>query len=513
MAISGSVEFIEFANEQNPLNLLSETDQKKYIFAYLKGLNVKSLVIEPMYFDKDYLDEFSSFYSRSSQCYSNVCKRLHFFSDVDVTCEDVFEASSGDQIKLNKIQDLYLGFIVLRPIPVAPFGRTVLAFYPDRNKSEPRITSPSRTYVSHLCGISLTIEGLAWQQQDSGVAACATISLWTMFHSSAFDEHHSIPTTAAITKSAKKFGAKPFPSVALSMEQILEAIHQQSLNPIAVLGDLKSVNKPGYGNPFSKARFANNIAAFVRSGYPLLVVGHYENNGCHAFCIVGFRDKETELGAPGSWVIADKDISFLYVHDDNFGPNIRFELREGPDGGALLVNSPPDYVGETHPSHQLKFFPYLIISAVHEDVKISADDLYKKGLNIVQELVPYINNIYQANQTTPPAFTFSTRFILLWKYFDEELSKVLSGSALAKVRFFLQQEVPPMSLHLGVVRIGAGSNSLLMDILVDTTDSGRNIPSFACVVYDQFLYNTLKRIDPDLIANKLRLPNYIVPAF
>ena len=31
---------------------------------------------------------------------------------------------------------------------------------------------------------------LAWQQQDRGVSACATIAIWTMLHSSAFHERH-----------------------------------------------------------------------------------------------------------------------------------------------------------------------------------------------------------------------------------------------------------------------------------------------------------------------------------
>ena len=32
------------------------------------------------------------------------------------------------------------------------------------------------------CGPRLEVEGLAWQQQDQGVGACATIALWTMLH-------------------------------------------------------------------------------------------------------------------------------------------------------------------------------------------------------------------------------------------------------------------------------------------------------------------------------------------
>jgi len=44
------------------------------------------------------------------------------------------------------------------------------------------------------------------------------------------------------------------------------------------------------------------------------------------------------------------------------------------------------------------------------------------------------------------------------------------------------ERVPPMSLHLGLVRIGSGS-SPLWDVLYDTTDSDRNHPAFAFLPY------------------------------
>ena len=64
-------------------------------------------------------------------------------------------------------------------------GRTVLKWFPDKSaETTPRVLSSSRKYFVHIAGVELHVEGLAWQQQDTGVAACATISLWSMLHSS-----------------------------------------------------------------------------------------------------------------------------------------------------------------------------------------------------------------------------------------------------------------------------------------------------------------------------------------
>lgn len=509
MDVSGPLEFFDFDKAEQPLHRLPLTCQKEYITKYLEGLNAKTVIVEPCYFDKDYLDEFSYFYSRSSQGYRNVCKRLHFFRNSPVTRSDLTSAASDDQEKLSVLKANYLGFIVLRPIAVAPFGRTVLALYDDTNLSEPRVTTPARKYTVSLSGIELEVDGLAWQQQDTGVAACATIGLWTMFHSSAFDEHHSIPTTAEITESARVFGRRAFPSTGLTLEQIMEAIHKQDLNPIAVSGDLAT----NQGRFFSKERFANNVAAFVRSGYPILIAGNYEGHGGHALCIVGFRDKFPENVVPGTYTMADKDIEYVYVHDDNYGPNIRFKIEEGSNKEAVLVSSPPDYVGPNRPGPTLKFTPHTIVAATHQDVRISADELFDKGVQTTHHVVNFITHICKAIGAPLPAFIFSPRFIILRDYFKYELAKALSGTDLGRVRLLLHEQAPPMSLHLGVIRIGSLDKPLLMDLLYDTTDSGRNMSSFVCVIYDKAIYNLLSQLGPDLIEKDLGLPRHIIPAF
>lgn len=516
MTKSGELEFYEYSSPDQPLNNLPLSPQNEYIQAYLSGLKTASVILEPAYFDKDYLDEFSAFYSRSSQSYPNICQRLHFFGPESITRKELFLALSGKQELIDKLNDNYLGFIVKRPIPIAPFGRTVLAFYPDLIPATPRITTPSRKYEAHLAGLTLAVEGLPWQQQDTGVAACATVGLWSMFHSSAFDDFHAIPTTAEITKSARVFGARPFPSRGLTVEQILEAINQQKLNPIAVSGDLSDLPFiPGLGYPFSKERFANNVAAFLRSGYPLLIAGKYaESNGIgHATCIVGFRDKAYTSSHPGKYDMADGHIEHVYVHDDNYGANIRFEIRPGTQGEALMVSAPPEYTEHRKPNPEVMFIPYKIIAAVHEDVRISADDLYIKGDLVTKAIVILINNVNQRVGIESPSFTFSTRFCLLRDYFEEELPIALEEQALAKTRLYLQEHVPPMSLHLGVVRIGINGKGLLMDILFDTTDSGRSTPVFASVIYDKSLFQLLNSLAENILVQNIGVPKYLVPAF
>lgn len=166
------------------------------------------MLTEPYYFDRDYLAEFAAFYCVSASGYENVCRRLHFFRDT-LDRAALESALANDQAALQRFHASYLGFVVVRPIPASPLGRTVLCWYPDQQAGTPRVVTPSRDYGCHVGGITLTVKGLAWQQQDTAVGACATIALWSMLHSSALDGHHGLPTTASVTRSALQRLALP----------------------------------------------------------------------------------------------------------------------------------------------------------------------------------------------------------------------------------------------------------------------------------------------------------------
>lgn len=66
----------------DPLDEFTRTRQGQYVRRYLDDLGAKSILIEPTYFDRDYLAEFAAFYCTSSAGYPNICRRFHFFRRV-----------------------------------------------------------------------------------------------------------------------------------------------------------------------------------------------------------------------------------------------------------------------------------------------------------------------------------------------------------------------------------------------------------------------------------------------
>ncbi|SHK13466.1 hypothetical protein SAMN05216369_0610 [Marinobacter antarcticus] len=495
-----------FEDKLNPIRILEETHQKKYIISYLSGAGAKTILVEENYFDRDYLDEFSSFYSRVAVGYPNVCKRLHIFGPNEIDRDGFLESlNASDEEKV--LQNNYLGFIVLRPIPSAPFGRTVLALYPDKMPETPRITEPARDYHVHIAGVQLSVKGLAWQQQDTGVAACATIGLWTMFHSSALDDHHAIPTTAEITTSAEQFGARAFPSKGMTMNQILEAIHRQNFNPVAVSGD---INKGGVVVGFSEKRFSINCMSFIRSGYPVLLLGH-NGSGGHAICLVGAR--ENQVGEDNNEAVCaeDENSIYFYVHDDNYGPNIRFRLKMN-NGISYLSAEPPAYVQPGYPDQETCFFPTHLIVATNKDVRVDADDLYLRAERCASIIYVILESILKANNQESIPVIFNARFMLLRDYMGKVLAQVVPPAILGLTRLEIHEKALPMSLHIGVARIALRDGSVICDVIHDTTDSSRNMSVFVSIIYEKALFDYLQNIEP-ASRTSIGLSETLVAAF
>ncbi len=514
MHSAAPLEIVDFQRiYDHSLNTLPDTQQKAYILAYLANLHACKVVVEPNYFDRDYLSEFSAFYSLSARGYPNICKRLHFFSCDDLDRDLLSRAASSDEGAINYLNENYLGFTVIRPLPATPFGRTVLKWFTDDNNEFPRITAPSRIYESHIAGISLKVRGLAWQQQDSGVAACATVGIWTMLHSSAFDDVHAIPTTAAITKAAHKsiaYGQRMFPSSGLTQEQLLAAIQAHGFAPVLLTGDLNN----GY---FSSRRLGATCSSFLRSGYPVLIIGQHNSENTtmgHAVCAVGFREPEQQPIVPDEVDLFDSATDIVYIHDDNIGPNVRFRVSTKNDingrEGACFSHEAPEYLAEEHRDvvSYPDFFPTSIIVAVHEDLRISPDNLHLAGQQLTHQICQVLNQVLEDNGLPRTGLLFTTRFFKLADYFSQETRIILGHTPdlLAEVRLSLAESVPPMSLHIGVVRVALPDSSVLMDILYDTTDTDRNRPVYAHVIYDSNVEAMLAPIEPATRLQVLGIP-------
>lgn len=326
-----------------------------------------------------------------------------------------------------------------------------------------------------------------------------------MLHSSALDEWHSIPTTADITQFASRgaaSGARIYPSNGLSTAQIREAIKQTGLEPVLLEGDIAT---DSWGYVFSHSQFSVSCAALIRSGYPVVLIARAGNDN-HAVCMIGCRlDHEREPEPDdGDVVLMDSRIRYVYLHDDNLGPGVRFEVKlnenSAPDCPEThfveLKSSAPDPRAGTdpHPDDPCKTYmvltPSYLIAAVPGDLRMSPDTLHRTALDIAESVVGVWDEIAPDDE---PIVAIRTSFIRLTEYLDVGLRTVLGSrpQVLGAARLALAERVVPMSRILGVVRLGVEGQAIA-DVLLDTTEGDGHPTPFCTVVFSAQLLRLLR---------------------
>jgi hypothetical protein len=171
---------VALSGDHAPVDEVVRHTHLDYLAGYLDRIGAKSVVVEHPYVDADYLDDYTAYYARCFADYGRWCKRIHFFSLPPKSSyfANLFDGADAPQI--GSLQNAYLGFIVSRPLPEALIGRTVLrTFGADAGR---RFFPATKRYEANLCGRTFTVESLAFQEQDSVLAACATVALWSCFH-------------------------------------------------------------------------------------------------------------------------------------------------------------------------------------------------------------------------------------------------------------------------------------------------------------------------------------------
>ena len=314
--------------------------QLKYIEHYVKKLECQTVLVEAEYIDRDYIEDHSIFYSRNRQSLPNYCTRVHFFrglteEELRNHLEELVGACAKDSIGHSQrcaafSKEFYLGFMVVKPLHGCPVGRTVLrTFSPECDDPKSvREFRGSLRYEAHLLGVGLTVFGLAFQQQDEGVSACATTAIWSSLQKLRSTEEVSAATPAQITMLASRFSlpfGRPMPAEGLNLDQMCQSIHALSISP-----DL--LRTPTY-------EVARGViyAAALSDTTPILIISH-PNLGRHALTVAGVKRRREHEITPVRAFLDDRagDLLGLYLHDDRIGPYVKAELIKSASGEAKL---------------------------------------------------------------------------------------------------------------------------------------------------------------------------------
>lgn len=230
-----------------------------------------TVVVETEYVDCVYRDCYYKYYSTKLKPYNRNCIRLSFFENY-ISSGDVIDAEYA-----HKLQDAYLGFMILRPLINACVGRSVISPKAKVNYKDLAIRG---TMVKASCmGYKLNAYGFPHSSQDGEMMTCAETTIWAMMEY--FGNKYSIYTTTlptAILESSESLSyQRRIPSSGMYYEQISKVLKQYGLG--CIVYDCE--------NP----RFKELFTCYVESGFPLAVClfDKDETEG-HAIVCVGRKE-------------------------------------------------------------------------------------------------------------------------------------------------------------------------------------------------------------------------------
>lgn len=309
------------------LPIINRKLHSQYLEGYFNFLSTKTIVAELRYVDHDYLEDFAGYYVKCFKKIPRKCTRLHFFQNkfTEKQFKDTI-TQSDPGIPHVTLQENYLGFIVLRPLPETIVGRTCLKVYPQENDTHYRFFPNTRTYAANLFGIELTVDTLAFQEQDKVTAACATSALWSTFQGTGKLFQHAIPSPVEITKAATNnipIESRVIPSQGLNAQQMAQAIRKLNLEPFSVsVSNLPLLQATIYAYLRGKIPLLLTIELFDTTVMPNQSMGH------HAVAVAGCGIKKgqvTEFDESG-FLLKAIAVDRLYAHDDQVGPFARMEI-------------------------------------------------------------------------------------------------------------------------------------------------------------------------------------------
>jgi hypothetical protein len=452
-----------------PLQNLETKIHLTYFEEYFRILNAKSIIAESPYIDHDYLEDFSAYYVKCFNPYNRFCKRLHFFNKV-ISIKDFDEMllSGNKKKECEELNDAYLGFIVVKPIPETFIGRTCLKTYPEEDGRSFPFT---HKYHINISGLTLTVDSLAYQEQDSIVAACASTAIWTAFQATAFLFQHYIPTPVEITKAAVKyfpFSNRNFPNKGLSEEQMAQAIRDVGLEPYLVSASDPDIIKA-------------TTFAYQKAGIPLILGFKFEEedifNGKHAVTITGYKlDGEKKALSGSSFHLYSSRMSKLYAHDDQIGPFARMVFVDGENKFNTSWPDEDNTIGNIHA------LPLILLIPLYNKLRIPFE-LILKIISKFDEILDIVNSRinFRIDEIEWEIFLSKSNQVKT-EIFNSDLDKD------EKLRFLKK------SLPRYVWRAIGHLNGERVELIFDTTDIEQgNI--FICLInQSQDLFEVIKTI-------------------
>lgn len=467
---------------------LASKRHSSYFYDYLDSLGAKTILLESRYIDHDYLEDYAGYYVRCFNKYRRTASRIHFFSEAFNSAQFSKIIQNNSKSRLTqKLKDSYLGFIVVKPLPLTVVGRTCLKTYP--SDSERRNFPTLRTYKANLFGIELAVESLPYQEQDLVVAACATSALWSVFQGSGKIFHHPIPSPVEITKA----GTIHIPDDGASgiLPHETRGLHHNGLTATQMAHAVRSVGiDPYLVGAYNDYLLKCTAYAYLKASIPALLGFTLIDStlpkpdnilGKHAVAVTGFSlgNQKPAPFSNNNMLITASRIDKLYVHDDQIGPFVKMIFQ----ANNLLKT---EWLDCKNNPNNVFASPEMLIIPLYHKIRIPFEIIHSNVAQFDLAIQMLFKFLPLSNQIEWDIYLCEVNS------FKKEIASNTTLDKATKKNLLTVNMPKYLWRATGMDSI---SNELKFDILFDATDIEQGAIIINVIVYDQNLKKVLTALN------------------
>lgn len=305
---------------------LSDTSYR-ILFDMLKTKFPLTVVVEDYYVDRFYRDSYYLYYASKHIQYSRFCKRVFLF---DGLIQSIFDIDESE------LEKMFMGTMVVRPLPLGKIGRSLFNpyFFADK-KSYLRYA----TYEIVVVSKQLRIHAFPFSMQDGETTTCAEITILNLIdYFSRKYQDYNLALPSDLFERVDRLGyERCLPSRGLSFLEISRIFSESGFFP----------RMYAVASFQSEYQFKRNMHYYIESGIPVALGIQWVNSKeKHAITCIGhgkrsldskkitdivrvFFNKNVERKNIPVWVIDTADLYDEYiVMDDGDAPYIKYEWKK-----------------------------------------------------------------------------------------------------------------------------------------------------------------------------------------
>lgn len=232
-------------------------------------------MVEYPYIDKHYRDSYYAYHSAKLERLGRDCIRIHLF-ERDFSYEQFFSDAYSDQLN-----EVYLGFFIIRPLARFPMGRSLIS--PRAFKNQNFVCCLTKANVC-LCGQKLQAIGFPHTAQDTETHTCAESSLWSLleYYGTKYTHYKSFLPSEILRSLSSVMSHRQMPSQGLTVQELANGLNANG-HPCLIYADRNSST-----GDLTK-RNLDLMSIYIESGIPVIVI-LTNNHAGHAVIAIGHGD-------------------------------------------------------------------------------------------------------------------------------------------------------------------------------------------------------------------------------